>query len=283
MKLLLRLLLLLTVPCALAAGSARTILLPGAHWTQVNGHKLYYQTRGAGRPLLLLHGGGNNVADAWGEQLEAFSSGHQIIAPEQVGQGHTPDIPGPLDYAAMAEDTVALLRQLHLKNVDVIGHSDGAILALIIAVRHPELVRRMVISGANLEPSGLTAESLAETRATPATAMMSPEDQAEYDAMSPDGHDHAVVINEKLRQLWLTQPTHEQLSPDLLRHIDKPVLVMSGDHDEIRLDHTLLIFRSLPQAHLWILPDTGHMTFNTRARWVNPVVLSFLDGQLEEN
>jgi len=266
-KLLSRLLLLLFIPCALAAGSSLSLLAPGTHWAKVNGHKLYFQVRGSGRPLLLLHGGGNNATDAWGEQLEAFSVAHQVIAPEQVGHGHTPDISGPLDYGKMAEDTAALLRQLRLKDVDIIGHSDGAILALIIAVRHPELVHRMVISGANLEPGGLTEASIAGTRG------MSNSD-------TPDPDDHDAIISAKLRQLWLTQPTHDQLNPELLKKIDKPVLVMSGDRDEIRLDHTLLIYRSLPQAHLWVLPDTGHMTFVTRARWINPVVLSFLDGQL---
>ncbi len=76
------------------------------------------------------------------------------MAPDQVGQGHTPDVPGPLSYTAMMEDTAALLKMLKLKHVDVVGFSDGGILALMLAVRHPELVRRLVISGVNIAPRG---------------------------------------------------------------------------------------------------------------------------------
>jgi pimeloyl-ACP methyl ester carboxylesterase len=111
---------------------------PPGYWATVNHHRIYYETMGRGRPLLMLHGGGNTIHGSFEKQLDEFSKTHMVIAPEQIGHGHTPDVQGPLTYAAMAEDTAALLEQLKMRAVDVVGWSDGGNVALILAVRHPE-------------------------------------------------------------------------------------------------------------------------------------------------
>src|SRR6185369_12743635 len=134
------------------------------HWATVNNHRLYYETMGTGRPLVLLHGGGNTIHGSFDKQIAEFSKTHTIIAPEQIGHGHTPDIDGPLTYAAMAEDTAALLEQLKVRDADVVGWSDGGNIALILAVRHPDLVRRVVVSGANISPEGLPAADRAHMK-----------------------------------------------------------------------------------------------------------------------
>lgn len=224
-----------------------------AHWTRVHGHPLYYETRGEGRPLLLLHGGGASISASFAQQLDAFAVGHRIIAPEQTGQGHTPDVEGPLSYTAMMRDTAALLEQLNLRDVDVVGWSDGGILALMLAVNYPQLVHRVVISGANIAPDGLLDTEI--------TAMQTTTERGSA---------------EKLRQLWLSAPTSDELNPQLLQHLQQPVLVLAGDHDVIKLDHTLKIYNALPHAQMSILPNTGHATFEQRAQWVNPMVLEFL-------
>lgn len=242
------LLLLVTTPLAAAP-----------HWTTVNGHRYYYETYGQGRPLLLLHGGGNSVQGSFSKQIEAFAKTHAIVAPEQIGQGHTPDVDGPLTYTAMANDTAALLDQMHLRDVDVVGWSDGAILALMLAARHPELVRRLVVSGANFAPEGIPAAELEQMRKL--------EEKGEWDR----------VIDAKLNHMQLVSPTRAELSREILGTIHKRTLVMSGDRDAIRLEHTLALFRALPEAQLWILPKTSHATFNERPEWVNPMVLRFLE------
>ncbi len=132
----------------------------------IHGHKIYYAVRGSGPTLVFLHGGGDSGEHSFVRQLDVFSEHHHIVAPDQVGQGRTPDVPGPLSYTAMMEDTAELLRMLKLQHVDVVGFSDGGILALMLAVRHPELVRRLVISGVNISPEGLRPEDLEELRAT---------------------------------------------------------------------------------------------------------------------
>jgi len=247
------------------------------HYVTVGGHRLYYEIRGHGRPVVLLHGGGSDIQDSFGLQLDFLALHHQVVAIEQRGHGHSPDTPEPLTYAGMVEDTAAVLQQLRISNADIVGFSDGAITALILGLRHPELVRRIVASGANLDPHGLTEQSYQETLNDSPAALLSADERSAYAAASPDGSRHLAVFGEKLRQLWLHHPTTDEISPAMLRHLHRRALIMSGDNDEVRLEHTLLIFRSIPNARLWILPATGHQTFASRPQWVNPVLQSFLD------
>lgn len=235
------------------------------HRASLNGHRIYYEVHGEGPPLLLLHGGGDTINASFGKQLEAFAASHQVIAPEQVGHGHSPDVPGPLSYTRMADDTAKLLQHLHLTGADIVGWSDGGIIALILALHHPELVRRLVISGVNISPDGVESDAAAEPE--PGTAQVDADEAAQY---FPD-------VSIKLRHLWRRYPSHDELSPQLLHRLHKRVLVMAGDHDVIKLDHTLLIFKSLPQASLYIVPTTGHGTFQDKPEWVNPVVMAFLN------
>src|SRR5277367_347159 len=163
-------------------------------WNKANihGHKIYYAVRGNGPTLVFLHGGGDSGEHSFVRQLDVFSEHHHIVAPDQVGQGRTPDVPGPLSYSAMMEDTAALLKMLRLHHADIVGFSDGGILALMLAVRHPELVGRLVISGVNIAPEGLQPESLEQLRASVIPA--------------------PKTIDEKLAHLWLTSPTREELN-----------------------------------------------------------------------
>lgn len=227
------------------------------HWAEVNGHRMYYETSGSGRPLLLLHGGGNSIHSSFAKQLDVFAKTHAIIAPEQIGHGHTPDVAGPLTYARMADDTAALLVQLKLKDVDVMGWSDGGIIALILAVQHPELVRRLVVSGANFAPEGYFPDDVRQMRAK--------------DVAPP------TTIAQRLNHLWATSPTKDELNPELLASLHRRVLVMAGDHDLIQLDHTIALYHALPDARLCILPGTTHSTLIQRPEWVNAIVATFLD------
>jgi pimeloyl-ACP methyl ester carboxylesterase len=239
--------------------------LQGGHWTEVNGHRLYYERYGSGRPLLLLHGGGESVHSSFGPVLLGFVAKHDVIAPEQVGQGHTPDIPGPLTYSAMMEDTAALLMQLGVQDADVVGWSDGGNIALMLALRYPKLVRRVVVSGANFAPEGLNEAEIADTR----------EQLKQWNASDPNGFDA------KLLKMWLISPTKLELSTELLAKIDKPTLVMVGDQDAIRLEHTIKLYRSLPKGQLCILPDTGHATFQDRPVLSRTIIERFLNAVME--
>ena len=226
------------------------------HRAKIHGHSIYYAERGVGPTLVLLHGGGDSGEHSFVRQVDVFALTHHIVAPDQVGQGRTPDVAGPLSYTAMMEDTAALLQMLKLRRADLVGFSDGGILALMLAVRHPELVHRLVISGVNIAPEGLNPEDLEELRAS---QIPKPK-----------------TIDEKLAHLWLTSPTDNELNLQLLSKITQPVLVISGDRDAITLEHTLKIFHALPDAQLCVLPGTDHATFSGRSEWLNPIIDVFL-------
>jgi pimeloyl-ACP methyl ester carboxylesterase len=250
-------LLALGLDCARADAVGEAAQATLWHRTTIHGHRIYYAVRGSGPTLVLLHGGGDSGEHSFARQLDVFSEHHFIVAPDQVGQGRTPDVPGPLSYTAMMEDTAELFRVLKLRKVDVVGFSDGGILALMLAIRHPELVRRLVISGVNIAPEGLRPEDLEELRAT---QIPKPK-----------------TINEKLAHLWFTSPTEAELSLSLLATISQPVLLISGDRDAITLEHTLKIFHALADAQLCVLPGTDHATFSGRSEWLNPIIDEFLN------
>ena len=236
------------------------IQLADWHWAGIHGHRMYYAIQGNGPALVLLHGGGDSGEHSFARQLDIFSEHHRVVVIDQVGQGHTPDVRGPLTYSGMMNDSAALLLHLNLKHADLVGFSDGGILALMLAVRHPDLVRRLVISGVNIAPEGLNADDLEELRAT--------------------HNPRPRTISEKLAHLWLTSPTELELTVAMLATITQPVLIISGDRDAITLEHTLKIFHSLPVAELCVLPGTDHATFSGRSEWLNPIINAFLDRPL---
>jgi pimeloyl-ACP methyl ester carboxylesterase len=184
----------------------------------------------------------------------------------------------------MSEDTAAVLRQLKVGPVDVVGHSDGADIALLLARDHPDLVRRVVISGANLRGS-LSAAELEKRKQWSteqwqekirATAdFLPPFFRADYAKVSPDGPDHWMTLVTKAYQMWI-QPT--VIEPADLKKIAAPVLVMAGDHDFTSLEETVEIYRGLPHGQLFILPQTGHGTFEQRPELSNLAIREFLDA-----
>ena len=232
------------------------------HSAGIRGHKIHYALKeggalkGNGPALVLLHGGGDSGENSFARQLDFFAQNHRIVVPDQVGQGRTPDADVRLTYGGMMQDTAALLQHLGIEQADIIGFSDGGILALMLAVRHPELVRRVIVSGVNISPEGLQAENLQTLR-----SIQNPWPR---------------TIDEKLAHLWLTSPTEEELSLAMLAKIQQSVLVICGDRDAVTLEHTVAIFHALPRAELCVLPGTHHGTFSSRPEWLNPILGAFL-------
>jgi pimeloyl-ACP methyl ester carboxylesterase len=246
-------------------------------FAQVGDLRMYYEIFGEGPPLVLLHGGGSTIQESWAHQIPYFAKTRRVIAPEQMGHGHTRDLNRPLSYVDMAEDTAQLLTQLGIRDADVVGWSDGGIIGLHLAAHHPALVRRLVISGANITPSGLTPETLADSRKPPVD---DPAGRARYARLFADPVEHFPVFTEKLNDLWLNHPTETELSVADLGKIQAPTLVVSADHDLIQLEHTLLIYRSIPTAELLILPGSHHNTFGDRPQWLNPIISDFLNQEI---
>jgi pimeloyl-ACP methyl ester carboxylesterase len=224
--------------------------------------QMYVEIEGDGPDLVLLHGGGGNVDDLAGLR-SALRPGHRLILPEQRAHGRTPDV-GELRYAQMAVDTAALIDGLGLRGVDLVGWSDGGIIALMVARDRPELVGHVVTIGANVNSDGapdpVSEENMAwVTTATPADL---PFDMPE-------------AAKKKLLAMWVPGP--EITVADLAR-VNTPVLLISGDRDLVTLEHTLAMFHALPDAQLAVIPGADHQVPQSRPEAIGAMVLAFLDG-----
>ncbi len=249
---------------------------PAGRLYEVHGVKLYTQIFGHGPPIVFLHGGLHGFDNSFARQRDYFSAFRTVIGIDQRGHGHSPDNSKPFSYQEMADDTAALIEKLGLGVVDVIGHSDGANVGLILAHDHPQLVRRLAISGANLRSGLSPEETLRQSRRSPqdAAAKFPPQFRTQYQQMSPDGPDHWFTHVAKSEALWL-QPV--VIEPTALKAINIPVLVIAGDHDFTSLEETTEIYRGLSKGQLLILPATEHGTFEQRPELLNAALKEFLE------
>jgi len=247
-----------------------------ASHVQVRGARLFVQTFGSGRPIVFLHGGLSHFDNTFARQRDEFARTHRVIGVDQRGHGHSPDTGKPFSYRDMAEDVAALIERLGVGPVDVVGHSDGGNVALLLAHAHPRLVRRIAVSGANMR-AGFPEAEIARRRA------LSEQEIAErlpavsresYARVSPDGIAHWPVFAAKSWRLWLTPVVIEAAE---IAAIEAPVLVIAGDRDLAPIEETVALFRALRRGQLLVLPATGHDTFNERPEAVNAAVRAFLD------
>jgi pimeloyl-ACP methyl ester carboxylesterase len=218
--------------------------------------KLYYESYGSGPVMLQIHGNGQSIA-AMGNQIEFFARHYQVLAADSRGHGKSEAGGGTLTYEIMGEDLNALLDQLKLKSVYVLGWSDGGIIGLLLAIHHPDKVAKLAIMGANLEPAGAQdwAANWVARQSQLADKMIASGDRSQ-----------AWRGQKKYLDLLGKQP-HITLSE--LHKIAAPTLVMASDKDVIRNEHTLQIFEGIPQAHLCIFPGSTHMI-----PWQNPALFN---------
>ncbi|MGO9568965.1 MAG: alpha/beta fold hydrolase [Desulfomonilaceae bacterium] len=262
-------------------------------YASVNGLKIYYEIHGTGRPLVLLHGALTTVDTSFGKVLPALAKTRQLIAVEQQGHGHTADIDRPLTYEQMAEDTAALLRQLKIENADFFGYSMGGGIALQIAIRHPDLVRKLVLAAPAYNRDGFYPKIFEQIQS------MKPEDldaspwKAAYARTAPNQEDWATLIA-KVQQLVREFPGWP---PKAIQSIKAPTLIIIGDSDVIRPEHAVQMLRllgggvagddaagrpHLPRSQLAVLPGTTHVTLVDRADWLVPMITEFLNGPMPE-
>lgn len=239
---------------------------PMPNYVQLGAVRTWYDEHGDGPPLLLLHPGGAD-ARAWAPNLNPLAGRFQVFTPEQRGHGRTPDVEGPISYELMTRDTIAFLEQVVGGPAHLLGHSAGASVALLVALRRPDLARRVVlISGvfhrdgwipAVIDPDLEPHEALARG----------------YAEVSPDGAEHFRVVVAKLRRMDLEEPT---LLASGLGGVASRTLVMVADDDEVTLEHTVEMYRSLPDAELAIIPGTSHGLLHEKPSLCNTTIVEFL-------
>ena len=232
-------------------------------YAEINGIKLYYETYGEGKPLLLIHPNGGNIT-SMAPQIAEFSPRYRVIAPDNRGHGLSGLGEGRLTYPQMADDIARLLDSLDVKSANVIGWSDGGIVGLLLAIHHPEKVGRLAVMGANLNPAG--AYDWAQAWVA--------EQVRETEAMLGKGE------NDEMLRLQLQHLDLLGKQPDIpladLKKIRCPVLVMSGDRDVIRTAHTVEIFENIPKSQLLIFPGATHGVSDQDPKRFNEAVDRFL-------
>ena len=243
-------------------------------YVTVRGLRLYYETHGAvrpgERPLVLLHGGGGSGRQ-FAKQIPAFASTRRLIVPDEQAQGRTFDRPRPLTYHGMAEDVLALLDRLGVREADVLGWSDGGVVGLDLAMHHPGRVVHLVTFGANFRADGLQPADVAWNRtATPDS--FGPGMREGWTKENPQPRNYAVAMT-KLIALWREQPAWT--TADLGR-IRAKVLVCAGEHDVVRDEHTRALAAAIPGAQVWIVPGASHGAMLEQPELVNAKVLEFL-------
>jgi pimeloyl-ACP methyl ester carboxylesterase len=252
----------------------------------VNGLEMYYAIHGSGKPLVLLHGALSTIATDFGNLLPRLAKDRQVIGVEQQAHGHTADIDRPLSYEQMAEDTVALVRQLGIDKADFFGYSMGGGIALQIALRHSDLVRKFVFAGgASYSLAGLYPEMLAGIAQLQPEHLMGTPWQRAYASTAPRPDDWPTLVT-KMRDLDLAWAGW---SAESVRSITAPALLVIGDSDVVRPEHAAEMFRllgggvegdtgGLPASQLAVLPGTSHTAVVHRVEWLLSMVTAFLDA-----
>jgi pimeloyl-ACP methyl ester carboxylesterase len=247
---------------------------PSGRYVIVNGVNTYYESCGEGEPLLLLHGGTDTI-ECFREQTPALAERFRVILPERRGHGRTADIEGPITYELMAQDTMAFMEALGIGAAHLVGWSDGAIVGMLVAMSRPDVVKRLVSIGGNFDVGGLTEEFVAYVRQATAETYYPPAVEM-YKQTSPDGPEHWPVVFEKIMRMWLTEP---QIGPQEFATIKAPTLVMSGDRDIVKLEHTVDLFRTIPGAQLCVVPGTSHFLLVEKPDLVNRLITDFLTAE----
>jgi pimeloyl-ACP methyl ester carboxylesterase len=251
-------------------------------YAPVNGLRMYYAIHGAGEPLVLLHGA-YGTASMWGGFVPTLAKTYRVIVPELQGHGHTADIDRPIRYDAMADDIAGLLGHLGLARADIFGYSMGGGVALRLAIRHPELVRKLVVASASSTEEAIYPEVLAGIQEISPEIFAGTPFYEDYARVAPEPDAFPRLVD-KLKDLD-AQPFAWPAAA--VAAIAAPTMIVMGDADIIRPEHAVELFRlrgggvpgdltGLPGARLAILPGTTHIGVMQRPGWLLPMIEEFL-------
>jgi pimeloyl-ACP methyl ester carboxylesterase len=237
-------------------------------YVMAGGVDTWFDTMGVGEPLLLLHGALSD-ASSFAATKPALVPHFQVFTPERRGHGHTADVEGPITYDLMADDTVAFIETAVRGPAHLVGHSDGANVALLVALSRPDLVAKLVLISGNFHHDGLPAETLAVVDDLATMSLM----VDIYGAVSPDGREHFPVVVEKITRMIAEEP---KLTTKDLHRVAARTLVMAGDDDVITPAHTQALYESIPNAELAVVPGTSHTLILDKPDLCNRIITDFL-------
>ncbi|HKE87236.1 MAG TPA: alpha/beta hydrolase [Vicinamibacterales bacterium] len=251
---------------------------------------MYYEIHGKGDPVVLLHGSFMTITNNWAAMIPQLSKSRQVIAVEMQGHGRTADIDRDFSYENLADDIAALLDELNIKQADLLGYSMGGGVAMVVAIRHPEKVRKVVSISAAFRHDGLVKEAVeAFPRMEPGMFKGSPI-ETEYKKLSPTPDEFDTFVK-RVVQIAI-KPF--DFGAEQLKATKAPILFIHGDADGVRLDHIAEMFRlkggeihgdlrPRSESRLAILPHTTHVTLMDKSSVIVPMVNDFLDAQPQKH
>ena len=259
---------------------------PTTGYAPVNGLKMYYEVHGSGDPVVLLHGAFMTITNNWTDWIGELSKTRKVIAVEMQGHGRTADIPRDITYENLADDVAALLEQLKIPRVDLIGYSMGGAVAMQCAIRHPDKVRKVVVISSTFRRDGMVKEALDAFPKLTADVFKGSPIEAEYKKLSPTPDDFPKFV----KRILATASKGHDFGADKLKATKAPMFFIHGDADGVRLEHVAEMFRlkggeihgdlkPRSASRLAILPNTTHVTLMQRMPVIVPMVNDFLDAK----
>jgi pimeloyl-ACP methyl ester carboxylesterase len=228
--------------------------------------RIGYDERGRGEPLVVLHGG---VVDArfFDPNIEQFAARFQVFTPDLRGHGRTADVDGPFTYDALAQDIIEFVDTVVGGPVHLAGHSVGAGVALHVVRSRPDLVRRLVLISAVFHHEGLIATG--DTDVDQVVGAFG----ASYGQVSPDGEAHFPVLVKKVVELDEREPV---IAASELGNVTARTLIIAADDDLIALEHTVALYRGIPDSELAVVPGTSHFLTQEKPELFASIVVDFL-------
>jgi len=236
-------------------------------YINLRNHQIYnYEWDHEGEAVVLLHGGLSKTSSWDYLMVPPLEDEFHVFAYDRTGHGFTGDQPGSLHFEFQCQEAIAYLEDVVKEPAHLIGYSDGGIIALMVAIKRPELVKSIVAIGANYHYSAPLKDFL--------EARVSEEDQAEYNLISPDAPHTLLEKNIRMNEIWKTEP---DISISEIASIQCPVLVMAGDDDFIAHDHTISLYEALPLGQLAIIPGTSHGLVKEKPALLIALIMQFLE------
>ena len=262
---------------------------PQTGYAPVNGLNMYYEIHGTGQPLVLLHGAFSAIGTSFGALLPELAKTRQVIAFELQAHGRTADIDRPLTNEQMADDTAAAIQHLGLEQADIFGYSMGAFVALHVALRHPEVVRKLVLASVTYNMTGVHPGLMDGFGDMTPDMMHGSPWHDEYLRIAPNPDNFATLFAKKTQ---MDRGTRD-VPAEAIQAIKAPTLIVIGDSDLVRPEHAVEMFRllgggvfgdmaGLPTSQLAILPGTTHVSIVQRADLLLPIITPFLDAPMPE-
>jgi pimeloyl-ACP methyl ester carboxylesterase len=242
-----------------------------AGYVELSNVRIGYDERGRGEPLVVLHGGAVD-ARFFDPNIEQLAARFQVFTPDLRGHGRSPDVEGPFTYDALTQDIIEFVDTVVGGPVHLAGHSVGAGVALHLARRRPDLVRRLVLISGVFHHDGLIATGEIDVDQVVGAF------GASYGQVSPDGEAHYPVVVKKDVELDEREPA---MAASELRKITARTLVMAADDDLIALEHTLALYRGIPDSELAVVPGTSHFLTQEKPELVASIVVDFLANDPE--